>query len=786
MDKTEPTKIVDLPHQGPGKELPKQFVALLTGCRQQTQDFVAPLFDGLFGLVDDCLFDCADKARTNQDQTLYFEAMRTLRLERQAIERRLHRAIAERFNRFIEQRPQQDLDIEQLDTSRLSLIQRDEYEQVVTTTNLAAHAESRCNEALWALEQRFAVLNRGVKLDHLSNPAAPRALVRSLNQALAPLELEAPIIRVLHQLFQSEVLNNIDPLYDRLNQYLIEHRILPNLKHSPEGQRSIHSSDQRLSHRESSRDAGSSIAQPSLGSGAGAGAGAGLIGTGGPAPTLPSGTQAGFGLSASAPTSADLLHSITQLLGQRLHLSLPGELPFPSILNLSSAPPESPTYSSRELQQALSTLQAGYSTVSAVDLSTPVSVIHIKQQLVDQLEESSETPLAVATSDAEMIDLVGMLFDFILDDDELPDQVKALISHLHTPYLKVALADPELFENNEHPARQLLNLMARAACEWNDHPHNSRAIRQRISLIVERILQEFEEGSAVFAALLFEFEQFYQLLERQSAIVEQRAVEAAQGRDKLVGARLLADREINQAIAQQALPAILIQFLRGSWTDVLVFSYLRHGAHSPIWRQALDTLQQLCWSVLPKASEEEQAQLRRIQPELIHSLTQLLSQLGGLQAAQIRTQLSPLVTLQKAALGLEPLPAVTEPSAVPVAESTLGQEPVAEPDSASDLSELSEAIQRRLASLDFGCWFLFQEESNSHRLKLAWYSPTTHNYMFVDSAGNRAAVYSRVELGKALEDGRAQLIEKQRIPLVDRALKAIQGLLLRFTSGEKA
>ena len=61
-----------------------------------------------------------------------------------------------------------------------------------------------------------------------------------------------------------------------------------------------------------------------------------------------------------------------------------------------------------------------------------------------------------------MIDLVGMLFDFILDDDNLPDTCKTTLSHLHTPYLKVALQDKALFTQHHHPARRLLNAMAQA------------------------------------------------------------------------------------------------------------------------------------------------------------------------------------------------------------------------------------------------------------------------------------------------------------------------------------
>ena len=40
-----------------------------------------------------------------------------------------------------------------------------------------------------------------------------------------------------------------------------------------------------------------------------------------------------------------------------------------------------------------------------------------------------------------MIELVGMMFEYMLNDDEIPNVAKAELSRLHTPYLKVAIID---------------------------------------------------------------------------------------------------------------------------------------------------------------------------------------------------------------------------------------------------------------------------------------------------------------------------------------------------------
>ncbi|MCC6373256.1 MAG: DUF1631 family protein, partial [Moraxellaceae bacterium] len=44
-----------------------------------------------------------------------------------------------------------------------------------------------------------------------------------------------------------------------------------------------------------------------------------------------------------------------------------------------------------------------------------------------------------------VINLVSMLFDFILDDDYLPMAMKALLGRLQIPLLKVAIIDKTFF-----------------------------------------------------------------------------------------------------------------------------------------------------------------------------------------------------------------------------------------------------------------------------------------------------------------------------------------------------
>ncbi|WP_163525979.1 DUF1631 family protein, partial [Klebsiella oxytoca] len=64
------------------------------------------------------------------------------------------------------------------------------------------------------------------------------------------------------------------------------------------------------------------------------------------------------------------------------------------------------------------------------------------------------------------IDLVGMLFDVMLDERELEGRSRELIGRLVVPFVKVAMLDRRMFVQKTHPARKLLNSLAEA-CEGN-------------------------------------------------------------------------------------------------------------------------------------------------------------------------------------------------------------------------------------------------------------------------------------------------------------------------------
>ncbi len=753
-------KVVSLASRG----IQPRFSDLVQACRKLVMNRLAEHLSGVFGQVDDTLFECAEKAENNKVQTLFFDSMREIRRQRPQIERSYHQTIANNFSDFLDGKLQNETQAE-LDPEQLALVQNEDYEETLQVTNMVSRVKARCTQPLFALDQRLALLNNGQKLGEDSNPFGPQAIAQAFREALAPCPFPLQIKTILYMLFDKHVMQSLDSLYGALNQRLIDAGVLPNLKYNAQINPSV------------SRPAAAKPEQPANKP---------------PATGTPT-TNAGpalLDLDLSAPPPSDpgaLFSGLSNLLDEHRHSHPDAPLLGGTRSIVSFSPRQaSRTYSASELLAALNRMQQQSAHELAQRLHKPQPVEGLKADLQQQLESHSSLPgdSKVADQEADVIDLVGMLFDFILDDENLPDACKTALSHLHTPYLKIALLDKALFTQHHHPARRLLNAMAQAGVLYGNEG-DERGLLAKMHWVVERVIHGFNGDLGLFDSLIEEFNEYVVTLRHKVELRERRAVEAAKGRDRLLGAREQALDVIQGCVGQRDLPAIIRNFLELTWADVLVFVLLRHGEQSAEWQRACEVAEQLAWSGTPLSDDDKQ-RLQEMRVPMLSDLRKGLELLGGYHEDGIRRLLQDLVACQHAVQAKQPqLAAQLKPN---LPESPLGAMLGEDADlarqapSRSKLSPRAQALTKELANVEFGTWFEFVEGNRSRVLKLSWFSPTTHNYMFVDNSGQRVAIKPLTLLASEMEQGLARIVTPERAPpLVDRALTAIYRVLQRFT-----
>lgn len=739
-----------------GRGIQPRYGELVLDCRKLAMNRLAEHLTGVFAQVDDTLFSCAEKAETNQVQTLFFDSMRDIRKQKPLIERSYHQQIARNLDDFLAGRLKKEESTE-VDAEHLSLIQNDDYEESLLVTNMVSRIKTRCVQALFALDQRLALLTGGQKFEEIDNPFGPQAIAQAFRDALAPCTFPLRIKTILYVLFDQHVMQGLDDLYDAMNKRLVEAGILPNLKFSAQKAAS-HSTPEQPNEKSVEAPRGENPAK-----------------------------QVAVDLNAPPPDDPSVLFSglSSLLVEQRQRDPLAPLLGGTQSISSFAPTGATRTYSADQLLEALDRLQRQSAQELAQRLQQPQQVADLKANLHSQLETSTNHPddHRLADREADVIDLVGMLFDFILDDENLPTSCKTLLSHLHTPYLKVALQDKALFTRHDHPARRLLNSMAQAGVLYGGDEEDG-GLLSKMHWVVEQIIHGYDQGIELFESLRSEFDEYVTTLRHKVELRERRAVEAAKGRDRLLDARRLALDVIASVLANRQPPAIIRNFLELTWTDVLVFILLRHGVQSEEWSRGKEVAEQLAWSGTP-LSESEQGKLQQLRLPLLEDLRRGLELLGGYHEDGIRRLLQDMVACQHAVQAKQP--SLADRLKPKLQESPLGamlgeDASLLNAPKPSGLSAHAQALVKELGDVEFGTWFEFSDGSQTRTLKLSWFSPTTRNYMFVDHSGQRVAIKPITLLASEMEAGLVRILRPESgKPLVDRALGAIYRVLQKIT-----
>ncbi|RAN80934.1 hypothetical protein B5P43_03715 [Bacillus sp. SRB_336] len=749
----DPSKVVNLsPRQGPASE---RVGELLNAVRSIASKRLQQWIGNAFEHVDDALFDLAEKAENNAAQMHYFDGMREVRKRRPAVERSFLAAISRNLAELAHpaQPPQPSPGSLPSGTVELSLVADNELEESLAITSMIGKNESRLSRDLFAVNQRLSVICGGHKIDDASNPVAPAILAQAFRQALHELSADMRVKLIIYKLFDRYVLSSLEDLYQEINAELVRAGVLPQMRHevvrsgNAKAAGAAHGGDQQAGAAAAMEEGGeipSDLLQTLHALFSARRAPAGGMGSGGG-----SGMHA---MSGPLPSANELLGALSVLQSQ---IASAGPLPY--------AQPDDSAELSRE-------------------------VLQLKGQLLTQIGAlRGERPSHVSTIDEDTIDLVGMLFEFILEDRNLPTAMQVMLARLQIPYLKAAILDRKLFAHRQHPARRLLDCLAEQAKGWSEESDRDHRLHEKVKSIVDQLLHDFDDDMGIFERLLVDLQQFQEINKRRSELAEQRVAESTRGREKLEQARRRAAREILDRIGEQKLPPLVHGILARAWANHLVLTLLRQGEASAEFKSALRFVDDFIASTRPATQPESRQALRQMLPGIERALRQGLANVA-FQEQDVERLLAQLHTYYRQQLGetlAEAEAVATEEDAAMLAIPDSIQ-PVIDHDAtaATSVDDEEETVEvppdspewHQVQALQPGTWleFCLPDEAMT-RAKLSWISPMSGRYLFVNRRGLKVADYPPQELAALLAGGQARVLAANA--LFDRAMNAIVGKL---------
>ncbi|CAG8868008.1 hypothetical protein PS627_02769 [Pseudomonas fluorescens] len=667
----------------------------------------------LFDNADDTLFEMADKAMGPLEQHLFFEAMRDLRLKRKNIEREFIDTLQDAFSAIGRVDPLMQLP----DAPGHG---KEEQERSVAIQGMVERVLARDRFVLQQLCLRFQAL-LGQPVDEHCNPLGPARLCRFFLQAGRNLGVGFKVKLILLKLFERYVLRDIESIYGEANQLLAVAGVLPELKPAP---RRRAEDRQRMAPRDPANQSEEEELHES---------------------------SAGRAFITSLQP---LLAPARGRVAPRLHGNLPAS-----------------PIATGDLLRLLSHLQHFVPAVCEGDEFFPAQQL---EQLLLRISVRSGNRRQIAAADEDLINLVGMLFNFILDDSNLPAALRRMIARLQIPYIKVALLDATLFTRASHPARRLLNEIALAAMGWEGNGEPQRdSLYLRIERIVLRLLNEFSEDTRLFSDLLAEFLTYSSEERRRNDLLEQRTRDAEEGRARTLLARQRVQQVLNQRLHGRVLPEVVVQILVQAWSQVLMLACLKHGERSRAWAQGLLTMDALLDSVAPHREPLARQQLLEQVPSLLKALREGLAAIA-LDSNATREFFAQLAELHLRACSTHDLGLSSQDNTLKeilVRDEivlAVGEEPACAP-----LLQLDEHHPqlRQLQRLRVGSWVEVRDDGAPMRCKLIAWIASSDRFVFANRHGRKVRDWSRSGLLMALRREDVRPLDDGL--LFDRALHAV-------------
>lgn len=405
---------------------------------------------------------------------------------------------------------------------------------------------------------------------------------------------------------------------------------------------------------------------------------------------------------------------------------------------------------------------------STNEKSNNVIDLPLKDIVKKRLSENGKAGAQIGAKDNELIDITDRLFDTLLEQVGVSNVLKKWLKRLKLSVLKVVLLDDSFFSDHNHPARQVINQLARLA---GTKRTPNRSVERSLEYFTGRIINEYTGDLALFEELLIEINHLVSRQEEAFKRNAERVARAYEGQQRLIEAREKVVAHIDQRIRGKKIPKVVLSLLdEGGWRQLMLVTLLREGADSDRFKETLSVLDQLlAWlGEAPEGSSSVADGLEKDleAPTFLTMIDRELRATGQTTHSRIIAKLKEyLVEGKKARLyPAEPYTWVVETDQ----EYSAAASPVEQGD--ESISGNSR-WHKRARMMVIGDWVEIIDDDNvAQRMRLAWSGSKSFRFVFVDSQGMKDIDISLDELAERMNNGKATLLDKEEVPVIDQGL----------------
>ena len=663
----------------------------------------------------------------------------------------------------------QDTEIEPDSYDNLSLVDHDYLEAMIAMEGMVKHLRDEEIKGMRSFLTRLETMYPNIPIDETNNPLDPEQVGDCFNEAIKPLGFKAHYLLTIYREFNKTVFGKYDEVIAEANDLLADLGVLPDLdinarerelrKQKRDAARAQLEEKQRLKAAEEQAELKARVTRKPAAK-----------------PASPEQSQAEMFSMMQSLVQGLAKQSNDTGLAATAGTKISGEL---------VAEQEEIRKQQQKLMGMLTDIQSNMLN-KAAESGTPgtISANNVAQSINDSLkaEQNSGDLGAISAQSGDVINLVTLLYEAIWKDEALPVVMKELIGRTQITIMKIALSDTAFFDNQNHPARALLNELALAGISWTQTVNlDSDPVYQTVKQIVERLLAETALGNEFLQQLLNDLRVARSKIVGTDLNLERRVRESEDISQSMDDVNEYVRQKVNERVLKGYLDPSIRNLLDTHIHSFLVKLVTREGPEGKSWKPVMSTIDVLLWTVQAEKHVGDRERFERINPRLLDNLGKAL-EIGGASKTKITKIMRQLKQVQEFTFHQAEHGATAEQSHN---GDSLTNRVILATRNKKDVPALprNDPDLRRVDKLALGIWMEFRGIFGERvRCTLASKIDSIEKLFFADSEGKKVMELTRMRLAHELKAGTVKVVSEGS--LLNRAMESVI-TNLKQTSAQK-